>query len=470
MASGGSFNNATIDAFDDDLYAVWKFEDNANDSSSGFGPYNGTEINSPTYASGTSGKAIDLNGTTQYLTLSNGSFNSHTDGTFSCWSELDARPSSGTSQYMFSMGGQGNNLNILGFAFYGQSNVDTRLRIFRARGTGDFDDLVSTTNVDPTSFCHVAITCDSSAIKAYFNGSLQTLNAATGSNSGDWFNQTLSGVGAYSIGVLRYGTTSSTIAAYCAGLLDEMCLWDADIGASSITAIYNGGTGRFWEPAVSSSSSSPATSSSSTESSASSQSSQSSESSSDSSSSFPVSSSSSPSSQSSMSSSQSSSSTESSSTESSSSQSSDSSESSSSDMSSSSSSSESLLNSSSSSSEQEAWVDVTYEQNMIIAKGQGTFTVQNRTESTNLDGSRTPSWADYVEMPGWLQPVSSSLREQYMRREIMVDAVIYVAQEDPDVQEGDRIVAPSGKKYLIHGVEDQAGQNRLWHLDCEEVR
>ena len=65
--------------------------------------------------------------------------------------------------------------------------------------------------------------------------------------------------------------------------------------------------------------------------------------------------------------------------------------------------------------------------------------------------------------------MSSDVRDQYSRREIMVDAKVFVATE-PDIQEGDRMVAPDGKTYYVHGVVNQAGFDRLWRLDCEEVR
>jgi len=272
--------------------------------------------------------------------------------------------------------------------------------------------------------------------------------------------------------------TNTTTYTYCRLLYDGAgydansgSIWEIEVWA--VPVIESSSSSSSSPGPVSSSSSSPSSSSSSesssTVSSASSESS--SNSSSSDSSSTPSSSSSSPATSSSSSSESSSSPQNSSSSSDSSASSMSSSESSSSPSSvSSSSSSQSVFASSSSSSEQEAWEEVTNEQLMIIDKGQGDYTIQNRTETARADGSRAPTWADDMVMPGWLQPVSSDLRDRYSKREIKIDGVIYVAKEDPQVTEGDRIVAPNAKTYLIHGVEDQAGLGKLWHLDVEEVR
>lgn len=251
MASGGGFGNADIDAFDGDLISAWKFDDNANDS---IGNYNGTAVGSPSYsATAKDGKSIELDGSTQYVTLADGAFSSHTNGTYSAWIKLDARPGATKTQTFAGASGSGTNLNTISLGIYGEGAADSRIRAFRAREPGNYDDLISDTNIDPTDWFHVVITCDSTSIKAYFNGAEQTLVVDAGSNSGDWFNQTLVGVTKrYTLVVLRYGPTGTTIAGHIDGLVDEICYWSEALDADAVTALWNSGSGRFWTASVSS--------------------------------------------------------------------------------------------------------------------------------------------------------------------------------------------------------------------------
>jgi hypothetical protein len=91
--------------------------------------------------------------------------------------------------------------------------------------------------------------------------------------------------------------------------------------------------------------------------------------------------------------------------------------------------------------------------------------------STNRDNNyaRTNTWTNYKQMYGWKQPIGSSSTLQYERRNISVTDKIFVAR-DPEVSEGDRMKDAAGTLYVIRGVVDQAGLNRLWRIDVEEQK
>jgi SPP1 family predicted phage head-tail adaptor len=126
-----------------------------------------------------------------------------------------------------------------------------------------------------------------------------------------------------------------------------------------------------------------------------------------------------------------------------------------------------MSSSSSSSSSEYGGATQSQEEAMIKSYGEK-MTIQRRSETTGTAGNRIPAWTNYKTLWAWKQPMSSDTRIQYERREISVDAKIFVA-ETPSMSEGDRIVATGGT-YYIHGVVNQAGLSRLWRLDVEEVK
>lgn len=97
------------------------------------------------------------------------------------------------------------------------------------------------------------------------------------------------------------------------------------------------------------------------------------------------------------------------------------------------------------------------------------MSIQERTDSAKITGVRTATWAEKLEAYGWKQPIGSALRQQYEERQIHVTSKVFFA-EDPQAAEGDRIVDSSNKKYLVHGVVEQAGLAKVWRVDVEEVK
>ena len=68
----------------------------------------------------------------------------------------------------------------------------------------------------------------------------------------------------------------------------------------------------------------------------------------------------------------------------------------------------------------------------------------------------------------WLQAIDSETRIQYERREITVTHKAFTVT-DPQTAVGDRLVVARGN-FIVRGFIDQAGLNRVWRIDLEEVR
>jgi hypothetical protein len=111
----------------------------------------------------------------------------------------------------------------------------------------------------------------------------------------------------------------------------------------------------------------------------------------------------------------------------------------------------------------------TEEEQYIREHGQQ-MTVQTRSV-TNVNGERRPSWANSTTIYGWRQPVSSTIRVQYARRELVVTHSVYFA-DDPGCTEGDRITIGSSN-HMVRGckpnTKDAVGSDRLWRVDVEEL-
>ena len=96
------------------------------------------------------------------------------------------------------------------------------------------------------------------------------------------------------------------------------------------------------------------------------------------------------------------------------------------------------------------------------------FTIQTMQSSVDSNYARTNTWADSHQAYGWIQPIGSDLLTFYERRNLQVDSKVFFAT-DPQATEGDRIRRLDGRSYVIRGVIEQAGQNRLWRVDIEQI-
>lgn len=92
--------------------------------------------------------------------------------------------------------------------------------------------------------------------------------------------------------------------------------------------------------------------------------------------------------------------------------------------------------------------------------------IQHQTASKDSNFAVVNAWTDHHRDYGWIQPIGSNLAVQYGARNLVVTNKIFFAR-DPQVTEGDRIIDLNGNAYVVRGVTDQAGMNRLWRVDVE---
>ena len=219
VSSSGGFIPSTLN---NDLYAVYKAESNANDSLTA---YNGTAVGGLTYSTGQSGNAFNLNGSNAYVGLPNNSFNFTGDFSISVWTNF-----SGVTQDYQSVF---SNATYDGTYSYGYMlyHYDSQL-IFQIRNNSGS---VVLNYVPPSlfnSWNNIVITRKSSTgTKMYINGTLVASNSNTQ-------NPNYAATMTPSIGAANYGPTySNQVFYYCSNntKVDEIGVWNKELTATEIT-------------------------------------------------------------------------------------------------------------------------------------------------------------------------------------------------------------------------------------------
>lgn len=208
------------------LYAVYKAENNASDS---LGTYNGTALGGLTYTTGKSGNAFNLNGTTAYADMGDVMDIGLSSWTYSMW--INANNVSGglffSKARAAALSGRvwsGFNAGKLYFAF----DVTNSLSII----------IETTTTYSTNTWYNFTCVLDrSSNLKMYVNGSLasytsiQHINDMTPYTSTNYNNDTPFRLGCFtqSDNVTPYG--------FYNGLLDEFNIWNRVLTPSEITEL-----------------------------------------------------------------------------------------------------------------------------------------------------------------------------------------------------------------------------------------
>lgn len=214
------------------LYAVYKGENNANDS---LGTYNGTAQGGLTYNTGKSGDAFLFNGTNAYVKLPDNMFNSFTgDFSISMWVNVF---NTGTLQALLSCKAY-NGTNYYGFSVYNYGGTYFQI----LNGTSTAVNLQETYPNPYYTWYHVVVTRKGSTrSRIYYNGSLTTAN--TDPTNPVYY----SGTNNCTIGVSNFAGALGL--AYYVGngtKIDELNIWDKELTASEVTDLYNSGTGKFY--------------------------------------------------------------------------------------------------------------------------------------------------------------------------------------------------------------------------------
>ena len=266
MASGGSFGNATIDAYDNNIVSVWKLEEASGTRDDPVGSNDLSDINTVGSTTGKSGTcATFVAANNERLSIADASqvgLDFERTSTFS----ISAWVKTSTAAYM-QIATKINSSGNTGYQLFFNNDGTISAVLTNTFASNRIQTTTTVSGYDDGAWHNVVLTYDGSSdvsgLIIYVDGSepASVDNANTLSASID--NSDGFALGAYDSGAQDWN-----------GEIDEVTVWNAELSSGAVSAINNSGTGRFWTAdASSSSSSSPGESSSSSLSSSSSSSS-----------------------------------------------------------------------------------------------------------------------------------------------------------------------------------------------------
>ncbi len=216
--------------------ALYQFQDNVNNTCDAGNP--ATEVGSPTYATGKYGKAINLNGSTQYVNwaANNTAAINSNNFTISTWVYLDAYNSSGTS-YSTIITTQANQyfyVAIAGTGLSGQGLSTGEVMVSNDQvvsGDPVSGYVTASTGVIPlTTWTHIAVTLSSTAgAKIYIGGTLDTTQSSRTQNASSMSANSF--IGAYNSG--------STNENYFDGGIDQIRVYNSVLSDANIALLAN---------------------------------------------------------------------------------------------------------------------------------------------------------------------------------------------------------------------------------------
>jgi hypothetical protein len=195
------------------LGAYYRFNGNSIDSS-GNG-LNGTNTGTPTYSPGKFGDAIDLNGTSQFVTVNDSAFLEGSSGDISVfgWIKITDFASDANQHLASKWDGSSTGWRLVARAgdillTLGSSNI--------GRGSG----------VPTGSWIHIGFTRSGSTVRVYQNGSQVGIDATNSANLANSENMTI-------------GKRNNGADGYVKGQIDDVSVWQRALTASEISDLYN---------------------------------------------------------------------------------------------------------------------------------------------------------------------------------------------------------------------------------------
>jgi hypothetical protein len=201
------------------VWAQYSFEGNANDSS-GNGR-NGMLVNNPTFVAGRVGQAVNLSGSSQYVSLPTGIVNGMNDFTITTWVRLDT---TGNWRRIFDFG-TGTTTNMFLVPQSGSSTV----RFAITTGGAGGEQQINGTPVLPTgTWKHIAVTKSGNTAMLYVDGvqvaqntSMTLSPSSLGNTTNNW------------IGRSQYSSD-----AYLDAQIDEFRIYNRALSGSEILALF----------------------------------------------------------------------------------------------------------------------------------------------------------------------------------------------------------------------------------------
>jgi len=100
-----------------------------------------------------------------------------------------------------------------------------------------------------------------------------------------------------------------------------------------------------------------------------------------------------------------------------------------------------------------------------------TITIRRKNITKDPAGGQVTNYAPVVgliDVPALIQPRHGTASRQLAQRQVIVTHVIYLMDASA-VRRGDVVYEAKTSRYFIcHGVEDMAGQSRIWRIECIE--
>jgi len=234
-------NSVPLNPLNNGLVAVYKAENNANDS---LGVYNGSALGGLTYATGKSGQAFNFNGTTSYVDVGDNFDLGLSSWTYSLWiyptnvsfakgifSKTSWNAGAGRLFMYISSG-----LLICGTTVDSTNSIAIRENAF---------------NLNVNTWYHLVMVVDrSDKIKMYANGNLLTNIVNVGAITNNlipYATVNMDNSFPFNLGCLRgTGSNPNIPADFFQGLQDEVSIWNRVLTPTEITQLYNSGSGKFY--------------------------------------------------------------------------------------------------------------------------------------------------------------------------------------------------------------------------------
>jgi len=208
-------------AITDKLEAVWTFESAAANESLGRHGYFG--VNTPTYTAGKNGNALTLDGTNQYILLSQKLSGTNDAFTLNFWINSDVTTG---NKYPIEFGNGG--AAYLTFGWYGSAS--TWITWYPNNAQPDFGYNFIKNPPKVGTWEMITIVYNTTGDYFYWNGVLNRTDLTSIPASVTW------DANYYSIGTMR----NSDITRYWDGQIDEMYFWNRSITQAEITSLYGG--------------------------------------------------------------------------------------------------------------------------------------------------------------------------------------------------------------------------------------
>ncbi|MBX4192571.1 LamG domain-containing protein [Candidatus Parcubacteria bacterium] len=234
------------------LVSYWKLDESSGNADDSFSSNDLTNNNSISYTAAQINNGADLNGSSQYFSIADGSqsgldFSSEMSAAF--WIKLDSEPTqdggwagligkdsnADTDErgydfyYIKAAGSSGDGANVLRFYAFDHSGSHQRRSVIQTLAT--------------STWYHIAVTWDgtqsqNSRIKIYVNG---TENTNEGSETAGDITTINDSTGPFMIGAEPFvlGTNRYKVD----GVFDEVGIWDRALTAQEVSDLYNSGSG-----------------------------------------------------------------------------------------------------------------------------------------------------------------------------------------------------------------------------------